>query len=80
MEISRRHLQPLEESELARALEKQEMREYVADQLRCDASEVRVVTAEDQERAAELQAQVDGLTRNQRRILNKRMAKAAKRK
>lgn len=69
MEISRRHLQELE---------KQEMREYVADQLRCDPSEVRVVTAEDQERAAELQARVDGLTRNQRRILNKRMAKAAR--
>lgn len=39
---------------------------------------IQVHTAESQERAAEMQRQVDGLTRNQRRVLNKRMRKAAK--
>lgn len=43
-----------------------------------DRELIQVHTAESQERAAEMQRQVDGLTRNQRRVLNKRMRKAAK--
>lgn len=37
-----------------------------------------ILQADQAERAAEMQRQVDGLTRNQRRVLNKRMRKAAK--
>lgn len=43
-----------------------------------DRELIRVQTQQSQERAEEMQRQVDGLTRNQRRVLNKRMRKAAK--
>lgn len=43
-----------------------------------DRELIRVQTRRSQERAEEMQRQVDGLTRNQRRVLNKRMRKAAK--
>lgn len=75
MEISRRHLQELEAAELRSAL--------VIDGKTITGFSDHPPTPEEvaaQERAAEMQAQVEGLTRNQRRVLNKRMAKAQKRK
>lgn len=63
MEISRRHLQDTERAELAELLSR---------------PDPGPVEREAQARAAEMQRQVDGLTRNQRRVLNKRMRKAAK--
>ncbi len=83
MEISRRHLQDTERTEhdklrdlliadgnlvpntrLAEVLEKEQRQS-----LEIEGHKLR---------AAEMQRQVDGLTRNQRRVLNKRMRKAAK--
>lgn len=65
MEISRRHLQETERAELAELLGRPD-----------PGPEER----EDQARATEMQREVDGMTRNQRRVLNKRMAKAAKKR
>jgi hypothetical protein len=65
MEISRRHLQETERLELAEALGP--LGSVAESQL-----------TEAQERAAKMQAQLDGMTRNQRRQVHKQMAKAAR--
>lgn len=69
MEISRRHLQPLEEIEIREAMELSEL-------LATRGADIEAADA----RATEMQREVDGMTRNQRRVLNKRMAKAAKKR
>ena len=63
MEISRRHYQETERAELAELLERRES---------------TPAELEEQERAAETQNILDGMTRNQRRLFIKRMKKASK--
>lgn len=63
MEISRRHLQDTERAELVELLGRPDPGPEERDAL---------------ERAERMQRQVDGMTRNQRRVLHKRMAKAAR--
>lgn len=69
MEISRRHLQETERAELSELLENGNPRSH---EWLAELAEHALPDA------AEMQRQVDGLTRNQRRVLNKRMKKAGK--
>lgn len=78
MEISRRHLQELEQQELYDKLEEALGSHHVLAVADGDSGLVELAEKHKPPRAAELQAQVDGMTRNQRRVLNKRMAKAAR--
>ena len=64
----------------SRAAQIAEMRDHVEFMTGVDGSKLQVIMAEDQARATEMQREVDGMTRNQRRVLNKRMAKAAKKR
>lgn len=80
MEISRRHLQDTERAELSELLEnggESGFGERITEILHADCrlAELAEQALPD---ATEMQRQVDGLTRNQRRVLNKRMRKAAK--
>ena len=74
MEISRRHLQDTERAELSELLQIDSDAHSILNKLRA----ADVERMKDHPDAAEMQRQVDGLTRNQRRVLNKRMRKAAK--
>lgn len=81
MEISRRHLQDTERAEPAETLivggGGSGFGPRITEILHADCrlAELAEHALPD---AAEMQRQVDGLTRNQRRVLNKRMRKAAK--
>lgn len=90
MEISRRHLQENERAELRELLEGSLVNNPTAhsrfaelvhgdQELYAQVKETLILTKQlPRPDAAEMQRQVDSLTRNQRRVLNKRMRKAAK--
>lgn len=73
MEISRRHLQDIERAELAELLQGDSDAHSILGKLL--EKDQKAATAH---RAEEMQRQVDGLTRNQRRVLVKRMKKVKK--
>ena len=85
MEISRRHLQDTERAELRDVLlvnDSSGIGSRLAELLEKDQGDyfarIELAQAQSSPSAEEMQRQVDGLTRNQRRVLVKRMKKAKK--
>lgn len=80
MEISRRHLQDTERAEYDKLRDLLVADGNLVQQNELDKAlgALTIPVNEQDDRAEEMQRQVDGLTRNQRRVLVKRMKKAGK--